>query len=153
MNIKSRAAYGFGREERRRARDKRLDEIIAKVETTEPLRFKPAPEPWGGRKRVLSHSHGLTRIMRRNMVSLRLNQLASQQSSGEGAKAYQPLAATRQLISLTPIWRASSTERLQQALDKAQITVIAALSSSDPKIRLAAAKLMMRTKQARDRGI
>jgi hypothetical protein len=153
MNIKSRVAYGFGREARRRARDKRLDEIIAKLETNEPLRFKPAPEPWRGKAQLVFMSRNLTRIMRRNMVSLRLNQIASQDLSGQGIKAFQPLAASRQLIDVRPIWRASTSERLQQALDDAQVIIIAALNSSDPNIRLAAAKLMMRTKQARDRGL
>jgi hypothetical protein len=152
MNIKRRTAYGFGRDERRRARDKRLDEIIAKLETTEPLRLKPAPAPWGGRKRVLDSSRGLTNTMRRSMVSLRLNQIAVQCDQG-GLKGYQPLAASRQLVDVSPIWRASTTERLQQALDKAQTAIIKALKSEDPDQRLAAAKLMLRTKQARDRGL
>jgi hypothetical protein len=153
MNIKHRGAYGFGRDTRRRVRDKRLDAIIAKLETKEPLRFKPAPEPWWGRKRLLSNSHDLTRTMRRNMVTLRLGQLASQQSKDCATLGFLPLAASKQLIDLKPIWRANTSERLQQALDKAQTQIIAALKSSDPKTRLNAAKLMLRTKQARERGV
>jgi hypothetical protein len=92
------------------------------------------------------------------MITLRINQLASQQASERAGnkdviKAYQPIAATRQLLAPKPIWRAHSTECLQQALDQAQTVIIAALSSDDPKQRLAAAKLMMRTKQARERGL
>jgi hypothetical protein len=152
MNIRRRSEYGFGRDERRRARDKHLDEIIAKLETNEPLRFKPAPAGWWGRKQLLGNSRGLTRIMRRNMVSLRLGQLASQQAKDQDPTGFLPLAASKQLVNLKPIWRANTTERLQQALDSAQRQIIAALSSSDPNTRLAAAKLMMRTKQARERG-
>jgi hypothetical protein len=153
MNIKRRTAYGFGREARRRARDKRLDEIIAKLETNEPLRFKPAPQGWWGRKQVLSHSRGLTHTMRRSMVSLRLGQLASQQAKDQDPLGFLPLAASRQIVNLKPIWHASTPERLQQALDTAQTAIIEALKSEDPNIRLAAAKLMLRTKQARDRGL
>ena len=63
------------------------------------------------------------------------------------------LLEARQLIDLTPIWRANSTETLQQALDNAQVIILAALDSDDPQRRLNAAKLLMRTKQARDRGL
>jgi hypothetical protein len=152
MNIKRRSEYGFGRDARRRASDKRLDEIIAKLETNEPLRFKPAPASWGGKAQLVYRSQRLTNAMRRSMVSLRLNQIAAQHE-GAGLKSYEPFAAAKQLIDVRPIWRANTSERLQQALDKAQMTIIAALKSSDPKTRLNAAKLMLRTKQARDRGL
>ncbi len=149
MNIRHRSEYGFGRDERRRASDKALDQLIAKLETSEPLRFKPEHARWLGKSRIVANSQSLAVRMQRSMISLRLNQLASQQATEHG---YQPLAAAKQLIELTPIWRATSTERLLQALDKAQIVILAALKSDDPKQRLNAAKLMMRTKQARERG-
>ena len=96
--------------------------------------------------------------MRRRLVELRLNQLASQQASslakdGNTIRTYQPSQATKQLVDTKPIWRASSTERLQQALDAAQGSVLAALNSDDFRTRLAAAKLLLRTRQARDRGL
>ena len=97
--------------------------------------------------------------MRRRLIELRLGQLASQQASslakdGDTLRTYQPTAeAAKQLIDTKPIWRASSTEQLQQALDAAQVTILAALNSRGPSTRLAAAKLLLRTRQARDRGL
>ena len=53
MNIKHATAYGFGRDARRRAADQHLDQLVAKVETTVPLRLKPTPAHWRGKtKRV-----------------------------------------------------------------------------------------------------
>ena len=158
MNIKHASAYDFGRDARRRARDKALDQLIAKVEANEPLRLKQAPAEWRGRTQLLNRSRSLTDSMRRSMIILRLDQLASQHAS-ECAKdddtltTYRPIEATKQLIDLKPIWRANTAETLQQALDTAQCAILAALNSDDPQQRLNAAKLMLRTKQARDRGL
>ena len=71
--------------------------------------------------------------MRRRLVELRLCQLATQQASshakdGDTLRTYQPTAEAKQLIDTKPIWRASSTEQLQQALDAAQVTILAALN-------------------------
>ena len=152
MNIRNRSEYGFGRNERRRASDKHLDEIVAKLETKERLRFKPAPACWYGKAQRVYNSQALTVSMRRSMIVLRLNQIADQRDK-HPLKSYAPVAAARQLIDIRPIWRANSSETLAKALDKAQVTILAALNSDDPQRRLAAAKLMMRTKQARDRGL
>jgi hypothetical protein len=65
----------------------------------------------------------------------------------------QPTAEAQALVDLSAIWQANSSETLNQALDKAQLTILAALSSDDPQQRLNAAKIMLRTKQARDRGL
>ena len=158
MNIKHRTRMGFGRDERRRAGDQALDRLIAKVETNEPLRFKPAPATWGGRCRTVYNSRNLSNSMCRRLVELRLNQLASRQASslakdGDTLRTYQPTAEARQLIDTKPIWRASSTEQLQEALDAAQVKILAALNSDDLQARLAAAKLLLRTRQARGRGL
>jgi hypothetical protein len=158
LNIKHASRYGFGRAARRQARDKILDQLIAKLETKEPLLFNPAPTSWRGRAKLVYRSHRLQEAMRRRLVELRLEQLAYQDarewaSDGDTLKTYQPVEATKQLIDLTPIWRAKSCEDLQQALDNAQLIIIAALDSDDPQRRLNAAKLMLRTKQARDRGL
>jgi hypothetical protein len=96
--------------------------------------------------------------MRRRLIELRLDQLLSQQASslakdGDTLKTYQPSQAARQLIDTKPIWRARTSEALQQALDDAQSIIFAALNSDDPRQRLNAAKLMLRTKQARERGL
>jgi hypothetical protein len=157
LNIRHRTKYGFGRDERTRARDKVLDQLVAKLETNVPLRFKPAPAHWWGKSQIVYNSRSLAQTMRRRMIELRLSQLASQQArerdkEGDTLRTYQPIEATRQLIDIRPIWRASSTEALQQALDAAQCTILAALNSDDPQQRMAAARLLLNTKQARERG-
>jgi hypothetical protein len=43
-----------------------------------------------------------------------------------GEDAYQPLAETARATDIKPIWRATSAEALQRALDHAQITIFAA---------------------------
>jgi hypothetical protein len=156
LDIRHRTKWGFGRQERLTAKDKVLDELIAKLDATTPLRFNPAPKHWRGKSQLVSNSRRLTARMRRSMVVCRLNQLASQQAAKQGddglLRAYQPLTEAARAIEIKPIWRATSVEVLQQALDRAQITVLAALDSNDPQQRLAAAKLMLRTKQAREHG-
>ena len=87
------------------------------------------------------------------MIVCRLAMLASQQAKDDDKLGpFQPIAAAKQLIDVRPIWRANSSETLAQALDKAQTIILAALDSNDPQRRLNAAKLMLRTKQARERG-
>jgi hypothetical protein len=126
------------------AKDKVLDELIAKLEATTPLRFNPAPEHWRGRARLVSNSRALAMRMRRAMIVCRLNQLASQQA-GEGgqgiAHAFQPLVkAIRAIPAIKPVWQARTREHLEQALDHAQTAIFAALVSDDPQQRLAAAR-------------
>jgi hypothetical protein len=153
LNIRHRSAYAFGRHARRMAKDRQLDLTIAKLETTEPLRLRPAPASWRGKTRTISRSRDLSLSMRKRMVELRLNQIADQWTPGDQLVSHRPTAAARQLIATKPIWRASSSETLQKALDKAQCTILRALESHDPQQRHAAAVLMMRTKQARERGL
>ena len=158
LNIKHASQYGFGREARRKAKDKALDALIAKLETKEPLLFKPAPSSWRGRAQMVYRSQHLHEAMRRRLIQLRLHQLAYQDAKacadkGDILVTHQPVPEAKQLIDLTPIWRANTAETLQQALDAAQIIILAALDSDDPQQRLNAAKLMLRTKQARDRGL
>jgi hypothetical protein len=156
MGIVHRSKWGFGRRERLSARGQKLDELIAKLEATTPLRLNPAPKHWRGRARLVSNSRRLTARVRRSMIVCRLAMLASQQAAKQGddgpLRAYQPRAEAAQAIDTKPIWRATSAETLQRALDHAQITILAALDSNDPQERLNAAKLMLRTKQARERG-
>jgi hypothetical protein len=157
MGIAYRTRMGFGRSERLQARDKALYRLIAKLETTEPLRFKPPPANWGGKCQLVYGHRRLTWSMRRRLVELRLDQLVSQQASslakdGDTIKTCQPSQPTKQLVDTKPIWRARTSEALQQALDDAQSTIFAALNSDDPRQRLNAVKLMLRTKQARERG-
>ena len=156
LNIWHRSRYGFGRAERLRERDKHLDRMQARLDTTTPLRFKPAPKNWRGKARLLSNSRALTMRMRRSMIVCRLAMLASQQAANQGddglLRAYQPRADAAGAIDIKPIWRARTTERLQQALDDAQIAISQALHGNDPQKKLVVARLFMRTRQARERG-
>jgi hypothetical protein len=156
LNIWHRTKWGFGRRERLTAKDKVLDELVAKVDATTPLRFNPPPKQWRGKARFVGNSRRLAARMRRSMVVCRLNQLASQQAAKPGddglLRAYHPLAEAAQVVDMKSIWRATSIEALQRALDRAQIAILAALNSADPQQRLAAAKSFLRTKQARERG-
>ena len=156
INIRHAGKWGFGRAARLQASDRQLDQLIAKLESTERLTLKP--QPFKGRAAIVYGSRRLTERMRRRMVALRLNQLATQQASSRAASddvlvTMRPWPEASQLLDLTPIWRANTSETLQQALDNAQCAILAALESVDPTQRLNAAKLMLRTKQARDRGL
>jgi hypothetical protein len=94
--------------------------------------------------------------MRRNLIALRLNALATQQAAKQSDDgllcAYQPRADAARAIDIRPIWRARTAKELRQALDTAQSAMFAALASTDPQQRLVAAKLFLRTRQAREPG-
>jgi hypothetical protein len=59
MAIAYRTRMGFGRSERRQARDQALDLLVAKVETKQGLRFKAPPASWGGKCRSVYNSRKL----------------------------------------------------------------------------------------------
>jgi hypothetical protein len=68
-------------------------------------------------------------------------------------RAYKPLAAAIEAIpNLKSLWRAKSTEDIQIALDNAQLALLEALENDDPRMRMIAARLMLKTRQARERG-
>jgi hypothetical protein len=102
----------------------------------------------------------LTWALQRARIFTRLAQIAYQheQSSKPDEplpflRAYKPRATAIEAIpNLKSIWRARTTEQLQQALDDAQEAILQALESKDPQTRLKAAKLMLRTREARQRG-
>ena len=157
LNIVHRIRYGFGRDERRRVCDQKLDELIAKVESPTSLRFKGSFACWHGKAQRLSNSRRLTKNLRSRMITLRLSQLASQHATDDGnlklTRAYKPRADALAVIpEIKSIWRANSTKRLQQALDKAQDAILNALHDKDPQKRIIAAKLFARSKQGRERG-
>ena len=156
LNIWHRTKWGFGRRERLKAKDRVLDELIAKLDTAVPLRFNRPPKHWRGKAQLVANGRSLLGRMRRSLITCRLNQLATQQAAKQGddglLRAYQPLAEAARATDIKPIWRATSVEVLQQALDRAQIDILAALDSNDPQQRLAAAKSFLRTRQARERG-
>jgi hypothetical protein len=140
LGVRYRAAYGFGRTERLRERDRYVDRV-------QDRRLR-------GRKRRL------TMTMRRSMIVCRLAQLAHQQKAKDGSdeplafmRAYQPRKAAIEAIpDLKRVWKAQTTEALEQALDKAQVAILAALGSDDIRKRIVAARLMLKTRAARQRG-
>jgi len=157
LGVRYRAAYGFGRTERLRERDRRIDRLQAMLEGG-PMRFKPVPPNWGDRR--LDRRNRLTVALQRARIATRLAQIAYQhQQSSEPhgpsplVRAYKPLAAAIEAIpNLKSLWRAKSTEDIQIALDNAQSALLEALESDDPRMRMIAARLMLKTRQARERG-
>jgi hypothetical protein len=140
LGVRYRAAYGFGRTERLRERDRYIDRV-------QDRRLR-------GRKRRL------TMTMRRSMITCRLAQLAHQQKAKDGAdeplpfmRGYQPRKAAIEAIpDLKRLWKAQTAEALEQALDHAQTAILDALQSDDMRVRIIAASLMLRTRAARQRG-
>ena len=123
LGVRYRAAYGFGRTERLRERDRRVDRLQAMLEGG-PMRFKPVPPNWGNRR--LDRRNCLTVAMQRARIATRLAQIAYQQqqsSEPDGPspllRAYKPRAAAIEAIpNLKSLWLAKSTEDLEIALDK-----------------------------------
>jgi hypothetical protein len=157
LGVRYRAAYGLGRTERLRERDRRIDKLQAMLEGG-PLRLKPVPPNWGNRR--LDRRNRLTWALQRALIATRLAQIAYQQQRSSDLHeplplllGYKPRAAAIEAIpNLKSVWRAKSTEDLEQALDTAQSTILQALQSGDFQTRLRAAKLMLRTRDARQRG-
>ena len=156
LNIRHRGKWGMGREERMRAADLHLDQLIAKLETRERLKLKPAPASWQGKAKLVYRSRRLTERMRRRMITLRLHQLASQAANDSGGlnitRAFTPRKDALAIPELEQVWRARTHECLQQALDSVQCALLRALESNDPRQRLIAARILLRTKQGRERG-
>ena len=157
LGVRYRAAYGFGRTERLRERDRRVDKLQAMLEGG-PMRFKPVPPNWGNRR--LDRRNRLSAALQRARIATRLALIAYQhQQSREPQgpspllRAYKPLAAAIEAIpNLKSLWQAKSTEDIQIALDTAQLALLEALESDDPRMRMIAARLMLKTRQARERG-
>jgi hypothetical protein len=157
LGVRYRSAYGFGRTERLRERDRRVDKLQAMLEGGR-MRFKPVPPSWGNRR--LDRRNRLTWALRRARIATRLAQIAYQQQQNSEPqeplpllRAYKPRASAIEAIpDLKSLWRAKSTEDLERALDKAQSAISQALQSDDLQTRLKAACLMLRTRQARERG-
>ena len=140
LGVRYRSAYGFGRSERLRERDRYVDRVQD--------------------RRLRGRRRRLTDTMRRSMIVCRLAQLAHQQKAKDGSdeplpfmRAYQPRKAAIEAIpDLKRLWKAQTAEALEQALDQAQTAILDALQSDDMRIRIIAASLMLTTRSARQRG-
>jgi hypothetical protein len=158
LGVRYRSAYGFGRTARLQERDRRVDRLQAMLEGG-PMRVKPVPPNWGNRR--LDRRNRLTWALRRARIVTRLALIAYQheQSSKPDEplpllRAYKPSGdAIKAIPDLKSLWRAKSTEDLEIALDKAQSALLQALESSDPRMRTLAARLMLKTQEARKRGL
>jgi hypothetical protein len=122
-----------------------------------PLRLKPPPRDWGNRR--LDRLNRLTWALLRARIFTRLDLLAypGQSSNPDEPlpllRAYKPRAAAIEAIpNLKSLWRSKTTEELECALNNAQSAILEALQSKDFRTRLRAAKLMLRTRAARERG-
>jgi len=140
LGVRYRSAYGFGRSERLRERDRYVDRVQA--------------------RRLRGRKRRLTMTMRRSVIVCRLAQVAHQQKTKDGSdealqflRNYQPRkAAIVAIPDLKRLWKAQSTEALEQALDQAQRAILDALQSDDIRTRIIAASLMLKTRAARQRG-
>jgi hypothetical protein len=140
LGVRYRSAYGFGRSERLRERDRYVDRVQD--------------------RRLRGRNRRLTMTMRRSMIVCRLTQLAHQQKAKDGSdeplsfmRAYRPRKAAIEAIpDLKRLWKAQTAEALEQALDQAQTAILDALQSDDMRVRIIAASLMLRTRAARQRG-
>ena len=123
LGVRYRAAYGFGRTERLRERDRRVDKLQAMLEGG-PMRVKPVPPNWGNRR--LDRRNRLTVALQQARIATRLALIAYQhQQSSEPhgplplLGAYKPrVAAIEAIPDLRSLWRARSTEDLEIALDR-----------------------------------
>ena len=111
-------------------------------------------------RRLRGRKRRLTKTMRRSTIVCRLARLAHQQKAKDGSdqplpfmRAYQPRRAAIETIpDLKRLWKARTTESLEQALDQAQTAILDALQSDDMRVRIIAANLMLKTRAARQRG-
>jgi len=158
LGVRYRSAYAFGRSARLTERDQRVDKLQAMLEGGR-LRLKPAPPNWGDPR--LDRRRRLTWAMHKARIVTRLVQLAYQQQQNSKVPAQLPVlnafkpraAAVEAIPDLKALWRSTSVEELEQALDKAQSAILEALENTDFRTRLRAAKLMLRTRQARHRSL
>ena len=135
LGVRYRSAYGFGRNERLRERDRYIDRVQA--------------------RRLRGRKRRLTMTMRRSIIVCRLAQFAHQQKAKDGSdkllpfmRAYHPRKGAIDAIpDLKRLWKAQTAEALEQALDQAQTVIQDALQSDDMRVRIIAASLMLKTRQ------
>jgi hypothetical protein len=98
--------------------------------------------------------------MRHGTIVCRLAQFAHQQKAKDASdeplsfmRSYQPhKAAIEAIPDLKRLWKAQTTEALEQALDQAQTAILDALQSDDLRVQIGAASLMLKTRAARQLG-
>ena len=154
LGVRYRSAYAFGRTERLRERDRRVDRLQAMLEGG-PLRLKPVPP-----NRRLDRCNRLTWSLQLASIATRLPLIAYQQQ--QNSEPHEPLplmrackpraAALEAFPNLNSLCQAKSHADLERGLDAAQRAILEALESKDLRTRLNAAKLMLKTRQARERG-
>src|SRR6516165_2440408 len=114
LGVRYRSAYAFGRTERLRERDRRVDRLQAMLEGG-PLRLKPVPANWGNRR--VDRRIRLTWALQRARLVTRLAQIAyqyEQSSKPDGPlpflHGYKPRATAIEAVpNLKSIWRARTT--------------------------------------------
>ena len=133
LGVRYRSAYAFGRSERLKERDHRVDKLQAMLEGG-PLRLKPVPPNWGNRR--LDRRRRLTWSLQRARIVARLAQLAYQEQSSKPdaslpfLSAYKPHSAAIEAVpDLKSLWRSKTTEELECALDKAQSTILRSIAN------------------------
>jgi hypothetical protein len=176
LGVRYRSAYCFGRTERLRARDHRIDRLQDMLEDG-PLRIKPVPPSWGDRR--LDRRKRVTAALQRARLAARLAQFAYQapqfskpnepspdvrtsHQEPQSSKPDEPLplvgaykprsAAIKAIPQIKTLWDAKSTEDLERALDEAEAVVRKALRSGTLRQRIIVAKLFLRSAAARRRG-
>jgi hypothetical protein len=176
LGVRYRSAYCFGRVERLRARDRRIDRLEAMLKGG-PLRLKPVPPSWSNRH--LDRRKRFTAAVERARIFARLLQFgyemqqsckpreplppmpSSQQEPKSGKpdeplalmRAYKPRSAAIEAFpEIKTIWQAKSTEDLEQALDETEAVVLGALRSGTLRQSIIAAKMILRSTVARRRG-
>jgi hypothetical protein len=153
LGVRYRSAYSFGRTERMRERDRRIDRLEAMLEGG-PMRLKPVPPGWGDRR--LDRRKRITAAVERARIFARLRQFGYevQQSSKPQEplprtrtshqepqsskpdeqlpllRAYKPRSAAIEAVpQIKTLQQAKSTEDLERALDEAEAVVRDALRS------------------------
>ena len=156
LNVRHRGKWGMGREERVRAADQK-SRPAHQPSSKQPSRSGSTERRELGRQGAVRLSQPTA-----DRVHAPPHDHAQAQSARKSAgqrwrpRAHAILQASAEALAAIPelgqVWRARSTERLEQALDRVQCALLRALESNDPSRRLIAARLMLKTKQARERG-
>ena len=127
LGVRYRSAYGFGRSERLRERDRYVDRVQA--------------------RRLRGRKRRLTRTMRRSMITCRLAQFAHQQKAKDGSdeplpfmRAYQPRRAAIGRSPSQTTLESPDSRSPRTSTNQAQSAILDALQSNDMRVRINAAR-------------